>query len=119
MLCPKCNIESERRFCGRCGLDLGVYQELSALRAELESIQHQLSGFAGVPSGHLAAVPAEDALKQSHVADSSPKPPPLPRNPAQVERVAKAKSSTELALGQKWFLGIGVLVLIIGIGFFL
>ena len=118
MLCPKCNVESERRFCGRCGLDLEVYQDLSALRTELESLRLQLSRFAGVPSEHLAA-PAEDASKESHAVDSSPKPPPLPRGPAQVKGLATAKSSTELALGQKWFLGIGVLVLIIGIGFFL
>jgi len=118
MLCPKCNVESERRFCGRCGLDLGVYQELSALRTELESLRLQLSKFAGAPSEHLAA-PAKDASKESHVVEGGPKPPPLPPGPAQVEHPAPTRSFTELALGQKWFLGIGVLVLIIGIGFFL
>ena len=50
MLCPKCNVESETRFCRQCGLDLGVYQELSALRVELESLRLQLPKFAADPS---------------------------------------------------------------------
>jgi uncharacterized membrane protein len=42
-------------------------------------------------------------------------PPPLPASP----RVVRQGNSAELAVGQKWLLGIGVLVLIIGTGFFL
>src|SRR5215471_14639541 len=98
MLCPKCNAESERRFCERCGLDLAVYQELSALRTELESLRLQLSALALGRAEHSAA-PAKFASKESHVAGQGPKPPPRPPGPAPVERIAPARSSTELALG--------------------
>ena len=48
-------------------------------------------------------------------------PPPLPPAPIKAEREkgASGVNSAELAVGQKWLLGIGVLILIIGIGFFL
>jgi uncharacterized membrane protein len=46
-------------------------------------------------------------------------PPPLPASHRQLNRVVRQGNSAELAVGQKWLLGIGVLVLIIGIGFFL
>jgi len=118
MLCPKCNVESETRFCGQCGLDLGVYQELSALRVELESLRLQLSKFAADPSQRPAA-PRPETSKTGEGDDGMAKPPPLPAGYRQADRVAPAGNSAELAVGQKWFLGIGVLVLIVGIGFFL
>jgi uncharacterized membrane protein len=115
MLCPKCNVQSEERFCRKCGLDLGVYEELAALKKGLESLQVRLLA----PADFRAAIQAGEGKKE--VGSETAKPPPLPPGPAQGESkdFAPAKKSAELAVGQKWFLGIGVLVFIIGIGFFL
>src|ERR1700736_6629933 len=117
MLCPKCNVQSEESFCRKCGLDLGVYEELAALKKQLESLQVRLLAPADVP--YRAATQAGDGKKEA--GSELAKPPPLPPGPAQGEPkdFAPARKSGELAVGQKWFLGIGVLVLIIGIGFFL
>src|SRR4029077_8142925 len=59
--------------------------------------------------------------EESGTADRGKMPPPLP---AGVIKAGRKKSpdrgsSAEIAVGQKWLLGIGVLILIIGIGFFL
>ena len=116
MRCPKCNVESGTRFCGRCGLDLEIYQELSALRDELESLRRQMSGLTLGSSPQWTA-PRQEPTQESGVPPETPKPPPLPVGPAG--QAGSPKPSAELALGQKWFLGIGVLVLIVGIGFFL
>jgi uncharacterized membrane protein len=116
MVCPKCGKESERRFCRECGLDLGVYEELAALKGNLESLRIQFSKLAAGQSQHFA-VAAQDLSEKDEAAAGSGKPPPLPSN--QVERKPAVRGSAEMALGQKWFLGLGVLVLIIGIGFFL
>jgi uncharacterized membrane protein len=117
MLCPKCNVQSEESFCRKCGLDLGVYEELAALKKQLESLQVRLLAPADVP--YRAATQAGDGKKEA--GSELAKPPPLPPGPAQGEPkdFTPARKSAELAVGQKWFLGIGVLVLIIGIGFFL
>jgi len=54
-------------------------------------------------------------------AESNVTPPPLPQitTKSDEKRPGSERSSAELAVGQKWFLGIGVLILIIGVGFFL
>src|SRR6202007_2695781 len=39
--------------------------------------------------------------------------------PIAAPRTAKVRTSTEVAVGQKWFLGIGVFVLLLAAGFFL
>src|SRR6516165_4840682 len=118
MRCPKCNVESETRFCSQCGLDLGVYQELSALRVDLEALRLELSRFPTDPS-QRPAQPLAEPSKRGERDAGIVKPPPLPASHRQVHRPAPPGNSAELAVGQKWFLGIGVLVLIIGIGFFL
>src|SRR6516165_11510899 len=118
MRCPKCNVESETRFCSQCGLDLGVYQELSALRVDLEALRFELSKFPADPSRRPAA-PLAEPSKIGERDAGIVRPPPLPASHRQGHRPAPSGISAELAVGQKWFLGIGVLVLIIGIGFFL
>ena len=118
MRCPKCNVESETRFCSQCGLDLGVYQELSALRVDLEALRLELSKFPADPSRRPAA-PLAEPSKIGERDAGIVRPPPLPASHRQGHRPAPSGISAELAVGQKWFLGIGVLVLIIGIGFFL
>jgi uncharacterized membrane protein len=116
MRCPKCNRESGGRFCHECGLDLEIYEELAALRRDLESFRIQFSSLAAAQPQPFNA-PSQDALRKSEPAAGPGTPPPLPPNLVRQKTVAQ--SSAEMALGQKWFLGLGVLVLIIGTGFFL
>ena len=54
-------------------------------------------------------------------AETNVTPPPLPQiaTKSHEKRAGSERSSAELAVGQKWFLGIGVLILIVGVGFFL
>src|SRR6516165_1685810 len=77
MRCPKCNVESETRFCSQCGLDLGVYQELSALRVDLEALRLELSKFPADPSRRPAA-PLAEPSKIGERDAGIVRPPPLP-----------------------------------------
>jgi uncharacterized membrane protein len=116
MICPKCNAESEGRFCRECGSDLEVYEQLAALRRDLETLRVQLSKIVADPSSKDSGAPVQNVSRPTEAAGSG-MPPPLPTKYAKRKDVLH--SSAEMALGQKWFLGIGVLILIIGIGFFL
>jgi uncharacterized membrane protein len=116
MLCPRCNTTSQERFCPQCGLDLQIYTELAALKAEVEYLRKQVIC---APAKEMVAGSARP--ESSGVAENQKMPPPLP--PRMIESAGKSRDSgtgsAELAVGQKWFLGIGVLILIIGVGFFL
>jgi uncharacterized membrane protein len=117
MLCPKCNLVFDERFCPQCGLDRQIYADVAALKGEIESLRKLvLSGTSA--SSEIAAA---SVAGQSHPADHGKVPPPLPPGVIRGERKKRPDpgSSAELAVGQKWLLGIGVLILIIGIGFFL
>lgn len=125
MRCPKCNLVFDERFCPQCGLDLQVYAEMAILKGEVESLRQLIVSRAEL---HLPGSPLEPELKEpsAETEDSSggkrrQTPPPLPLPPITAERKKSSQegSSAELAVGQKWLLGIGVLILIIGIGFFL
>jgi uncharacterized membrane protein len=114
MLCPKCHLVSDERFCPQCGLDLQIYAELAALKSEVESLRQLL------PTGVQPR--SEVAQELAGTPDSGKMPPPLPPLPVIQPKPTKARQrggSAEVAVGQKWLLGIGVLILIIGIGFFL
>jgi uncharacterized membrane protein len=120
MLCPKCKTVFDERFCPQCGLDRQIYAEVAVLKGEIESLRQLiLSGTPPKPEPEVAAGLA--GAKESGTAGSGKAPPPLPRPLIKAERKKSASggSSAELAVGQKWLLGIGVLILIIGIGFFL
>jgi uncharacterized membrane protein len=119
MLCPKCHLVSDERFCPQCGLDLQIYAELAVLKGEVESLRQLL--LAGVqPRSETTQGPAGAPERGSR--DSGKTPPPLPpltvSQPKSTKRPQRG-GSAEVAVGQKWLLGIGVLILIIGIGFFL
>jgi uncharacterized membrane protein len=131
MRCPKCNLVFDERFCSQCGLDLQVYTEMAILKGEVESLRQLIVSRAEL---NLPGSPLEPDLKEpaAETEDSSggmrrqtppplPPPPPLRPPPITAERKKSSQegSSAELAVGQKWLLGIGVLILIIGIGFFL
>jgi len=118
MLCPKCNLVFDERFCPQCGLDLQIYADLTALKGEIESLRNLiLSG--SQPKPEITA--PLSGTQESGTADRGKVPPPLPAEVSKAEQKKNPNggSSAEIAVGQKWLLGIGVLILIIGIGFFL
>ena len=110
-------MSSEELFCRQCGLDLQIYADFATLKVELENLRKLIS--ADVPKQEIVAGSAGE--QNSSAPDRRKTPPPLLQMAAEtVERGrASKKGSAELAVGQKWFLGIGVLILIIGVGFFL
>ncbi len=118
MLCPKCNAAFDERFCPQCGLDLQIYAEVAALKTEIEALRKLV--LAGPPPrSQIAAITADEG--ENSAAAETKMPPPLPPvvSKAGRKKGSAAGDSAELAVGQKWLLGIGVLILIIGIGFFL
>jgi uncharacterized membrane protein len=97
---------------------LQIYAEFAALKEELENLRKL------IVSGDLAKqeIAADRVDEQNRsVQESKVTPPPLPQIAAKTDEQGRLsqRSSAELAVGQKWFLGIGVLILIIGVGFFL
>ena len=120
MLCPKCNAVFHERFCPECGLDLQIYAEVDSLKAEVESLRQLISS-----GSRLRPDLSADGLggdeKSGRLEEPEKTPPPLPTGLLKSQRAKNAPegNSTEVAVGQKWLLGIGVLILIIGVGFFL
>ncbi|HEY6839674.1 MAG TPA: hypothetical protein VI114_00540, partial [Chthoniobacterales bacterium] len=101
-------------------MDSQLYSELDGLKQEIQSLRQLIL------AGHHQLAPQIIAeprpVENRSMVEDRKMPPPLPppSPPKVVQEVVTAKrSSAELAVGQKWLLGIGVLILIIGIGFFL
>ena len=120
MLCPKCNAVFDERFCPQCGLDLQLYSELDGLKQEIQALRQLILADHHQVAPQIIAEPPP--VENSTMLEDRKMPPPLPPPPPPkvVQEVSTSKrSSAELAVGQKWLLGIGVLILIIGIGFFL
>jgi uncharacterized membrane protein len=117
MQCPRCQAVCDEDFCPQCGLDLGVHRELTALKKEVAELRAELArsraSVAPDPeqAGEKTTSPREQAKSQ---------PPPLP-GAGEPARSAGERDSgtTEIAVGQKWFLGLGVVTLLLGAGFFL
>jgi uncharacterized membrane protein len=122
MVCPKCQSESNAAFCPGCGLDLQIYQKVERLQYEVTELRALLT--------NLRLGSSENRVEQTSTK-VDPRPPPLPpplpaapvptptmRDPVPAGPVNRPPSA-ELALGQRWFLGIGVFVLLLAIGFFL
>ncbi len=120
MRCPKCESISDQRFCPQCGLDLQIYAEIATIKDEIESLRTLM-----VSRSELRPemrVPPALPKPQEPPGDAHPQiPPPIPPEMigGQAKKSEPPESFPELALGQKWLLGIGVLVLIIGIAYFL
>ena len=118
MVCPKCQAESGDAFCPNCGSDLQIHRQVESLQEEISQLRGLLNDL-------------RSSLIQNSVTPDIPKleptPPPLPTRSIQAlpESVASPAASTppsrsaEVTLGQRWFLGIGVFVLLLAIGFFL
>jgi uncharacterized membrane protein len=123
MVCPKCQFESGDAFCPNCGLDLQIHRQVENLQKEISEVRELLTNFRS--SSVLSPI-------ESKSQKTGPVPPPLPMPPVPVRRAQSPplsssggrrpnaqSGSAEVALGQRWFLGIGVFVLLLAIGFFL
>jgi uncharacterized membrane protein len=120
MVCPRCQSESSAAFCPACGLDLEIYRKVQGLRDEIAELRGLLANARSGPSpGPIDPTPVRPG------SSPPPLPPVLPTRVAPASQPSAALSakkrlpSAELALGQRWFLGIGVFVLLLAIGFFL
>jgi uncharacterized membrane protein len=114
MLCPRCQTETNANICPQCSLDLNLYSELAALRRDLVSLRTLVESLTRVKAAQSASTPPPLPAAAQPTAISPPAPPPVgaPKKP-------KPRTSTEVAVGQKWFLGIGVFVVLLAAGFFL
>jgi uncharacterized membrane protein len=113
MLCPRCQTETDANICPKCSLDFNLYSELAALRRDIVDLRVSVESLAGTKVEKSAATPPP--LPKGAPATLSP----LPLPPVAAPRATKVRTSTEVAVGQKWFLGIGVFVLLLAAGFFL
>jgi uncharacterized membrane protein len=119
MLCPKCHLASDERFCPQCGSDLLIYAELAALKDKVQAL-HQLVVAGARPKSEIAQELAGTPERGTLYSGKTPPPLPLPAvTQTEPKKSAQRGGLAEVAVGQKWLLGIGVLILIIGIGFFL
>src|ERR1700722_13408657 len=107
MLCPKCHLVSGERFCPQCGSDLQIYAELAALKDEVESL-HKLV-VAGVrPISEIAQEPTSAPEQGTLYTGKTPPPLPSPSvTQAEPNKSAQRGGLAEVAVGQKWLLGIG------------
>ena len=118
MHCPRCQTVSEEDFCPQCGLDLGIRRELQTLKEEVAGLSAELAGYR-VPA---ARDREREREKTASASEQTAQPPPLPGTEAQTPArplSAGSREASEVAVGQKWFLGLGVLTLLLGAGFFL
>jgi uncharacterized membrane protein len=113
MLCPRCQTETDANICPKCSLDFNLYSELAALRRDIVNLRASVESLTRAKVGKSAAMPPP--LPAGPPVPVAPASPP----PAAAPPKAKLRTSTEVAVGQKWFLGIGVFVLLLAAGFFL
>lgn len=134
MLCPNCRRENQEdaRFCIFCGTPLqgpaaeeprrraAVNEEIASLREMVSKITERLDALEkGQPSTPLqpplpeipAIMPVSQPEPKTAPVTESAKPPVLERPPIAKER------EWEQILGGSWLARIGVIALIIGIGF--
>ncbi len=126
MVCPKCQVESGDAFCPNCGSDLQIYRQVENLQQEVSELRALLSDLRS-SSVKNSTGPAVSDIEPT--PPPIPLPPPLPARPIQAwresvnspagEKDIPSPRSAEVTLGQRWFLGIGVFVLLLAIGFFL
>ena len=113
MLCQRCQTETNANICPKCSLDFNLHSDLAALRQEVSSLRALVESLAGPKAEKSVATPPPLPKVAPVVFSSSPPP------PVTAPRPPKVRTSTEVAVGQKWFLGIGVFVLLLAAGFFL
>jgi uncharacterized membrane protein len=123
MVCPKCQTESGAALCPNCGLDLQIYREVEKLQKQISELRELLND---LRSRTAPSSIGPTLSKGEPTPPPVPAPPPLPFRSIEAWQPATAPArgkaaprSAEVTLGQRWFLGIGVFVLLLAIGFFL
>lgn len=119
MHCPRCQTVSEQDFCPKCGLDLGIRRELQTLKKVVADLGVELARYRA-SGGDDREREGEKTASISEKAKAQP--PPLSGTEASPPvRLLSAggRGTSEIAVGQKWFLGLGVVTLLLGAGFFL
>jgi hypothetical protein len=117
MHCPRCQSVSEEDFCPQCGLDLGIRRQLQTLKEEVAGLSAELARYR-VPGVRDTQREGEETASGR---EQTTQPPPLPETETQSPArplSTGSREASEVAVGQKWFLGLGVLTLLLGAGFF-
>lgn len=121
--CPRCSSEVERFVCPACGLDLQLHEEMRVLQADVRRLISAL----GVPPP-LPGLPSPGQTGERSTGRMADGPPvaPVVNEPASSAPGRGAPDSgrarrglNEVAVGQRWFLALGVIVILLGAGFFL
>ena len=107
--CPRCSAQVDRFVCPACGLDLPLYAELRALRAELQRLMSP--GTAPPPLPSREPLPLQGP---GHPGQAS-----SPAARSEAGRRHRVRALNEVAVGQRWFLALGVIAILFGAGFFL
>jgi len=118
MHCPRCQSVSEEDFCPQCGLDLGIRRELQTLKEEVASLSAELARYR-VPGVRDREREGEKTASGSEQTTQPPPPPEIEAQTPARPLSTGSKEASEVTVGQKWFLGLGVLTLLLGAGFFL
>lgn len=116
MRCPRCQADVTDIICRNCGLDLALWKEVEQLRTELAILRAEISTAAASTKTVLfAPVDQGPPPVPDHLIGN---PPPVPHATARTEHRSDSLFA-ERDVGRRWFLVIGALTLVIGIGFFL
>src|SRR4051794_36132663 len=99
--CPRCSARVERFVCPACGLDLQLHAELKELRADLQHL-------GSPPPLPAADLPRQTAEPTGTTAKAKPATLPASGGAASRQPGQGARGLSEVAVGQRWFLALGV-----------
>ncbi|MBV9673181.1 MAG: DUF2339 domain-containing protein [Verrucomicrobia bacterium] len=116
MQCPRCQADISDSFCKNCGLDLALWKEVEQLRTELNILKADLSAFTTSTKTSVSA-PLQEGPPPvpAHLIGN----PPLATHETGAEERRNDTLFAERNVGRRWFLVVGSLTLVIGLGFFL
>jgi hypothetical protein len=98
-------------------LDLGIRRELQTLKEEVASLSAELARYR-VPGVRDREREGEKTASGSEQMTQPPPPPGIEAQTPARPLSTGSKEASEVAVGQKWFLGLGVLTLLLGQVFF-
>src|SRR5437867_3182663 len=146
MQCPRCKADLTRESdaCARCGLDLRLIRAIDGLQSDLEKTRAEHIRLEGksralhsLITETLAGIPRPQAREpmssEKAAADSTTEwqsvdaviPKPLEPTAvgevvrSEITRKLKAEPLSEVLFGQKWMLIGGIVIMVLGIGYFL